>query len=168
MLFRSPLKLVTLEVLSGVGARPVKVQVFATREEYVTATQVPPDFGAVTQDGVIRMQPLPMLDRHQGLRRLLEHEAVHHHFYRVGQRWPRYFHEALAHYLSGGRIVKSARAAELGGRPRTGAEEEEFEAHLAWMLAKMIRPVGERVFLHRLVRGEIDLGAFRRTRRRAA
>ena len=157
-------KLIALEGLSGVPARPVAVQVFATSDEFVTFTQVPPDYGAVTRDGVIMMQPLSMLDRHRGLRRILEHEAVHHHFFRVGRDWPRNFHEALAHYLSGGRIAVSPRANELGRRPRNGEEESEYEAHLASQLDSMVKGVGMKAFLRRLVRGEIDLSAFHRPR----
>lgn len=151
-----------LERLSDVPARPVEVQVFATVEEYVTHTQVPPDFGAVTLDDIILLQPVAILDHGRRLQRLLEHEAVHHHFYEVGRWWPRNFHEALAHYLSGGKAVKSPRAAELAGKRRTGAEELEFECHLAWLLSRRIEPVGTRAFLRSLLRGEVNLDEFRR------
>ncbi len=157
-------KLVSLEQLTGIPARPVAVIVFGTREEYMTFTQIPPDFGAVTRDGVILMQPVEMLDRRRGLRQILEHEAVHHHFFRVGAGWPRNFHEALAHLLSGGRAVESPRARELAGRERTGAEEAEYEAHLAWLLRQKIGRAGVKAFLSRVLAGEVDLAEFRRKR----
>jgi hypothetical protein len=149
-----------LEALTGLKARPVTVRVFRTREEFVTYTQIPPDFGAITLDGTILMQPPAMLDHHQGLCRILAHEAVHHFFFKIGRRWPRAFHEGLAHHLSGGRIAESTRAAELAGRARTGAEEEEYEAHLAWKIEGMVRGVGREAFMKRLIRGELHLEEF--------
>lgn len=154
--------LADLSELTGRRARPVAVKVFRTREEFVTDTQLPPDYGAVTRDGVILMQPIAMLGRNQGLCRILPHEAVHHFFFRIGRRWPRNFHEALAHVLSGAPAAESPRAAELARRERTGAEEVEFESHLAWMLEVRIRPVGLKEFIRRLLRGEVEMEPFRR------
>jgi len=154
--------LASLSDWTGRRARKVAVRVFPTREEFVTFTQVPPDYGAITLDGMILLQPVAMLDRNRGLCQTLAHEAVHHFFFRLGRRWPRDFHEALAHYLSGAAVAESPRAAELAGRERNGAEEVEYEAHLAWVLAPRIEAVGRRAYLRSLLAGTESPDAFRR------
>lgn len=129
---------------AGVLPLRVRVQTWATTEEFIRATGEPGWMAAASDGESIALQPLSLLARKRILDRTLRHELTHLVVHKLGAKGvPRWFEEGFVLYLTGERITASA-ASRPVGRPLDAAitkprSEVEMKAAYARALRRVQR-----------------------------
>jgi stage II sporulation protein D len=126
----------------------VRVQTWATTEEFINATGQPGWMAAASDGQSVGLQPLALLARKRILDQTLRHELTHLVVHRVAAKGvPRWFEEGLVLYVTGERInsPSTSRVSERGLEEATAMPRSEAEMKAAYAEAlKRVRRLAQR------------------------
>lgn len=137
----------------------VRVQTWATTEEFIHATGEPGWMAAASDGQSVALQPLALLARKRILNQTLRHELTHLVVHRLGAKGvPRWFEEGLVLYVTGERIasppalrVTEQELEQAISKPRSEAEMKATYALALERVRQLARRQGDAVLWRVLV-----------------